>query len=187
MKRRGEGVLQERTFMKLKQGYLQIYTGDGKGKTTAAAGLALRALGAGFKVCMIQFLKKRPSSELLWLAKCPGFKLRRFGRETWARPPFQLRDRRLAQAGLAALEAELLNRGFDCIIADELCTALSLGLVAEREVLACLAQRPPRLELVITGRGATPALKKLADLVTEMKAVKHYFARGVAARRGIEY
>ena len=170
-----------------RQGHIHIYTGDGKGKTTAAIGLTVRALGAGWRVGWFQFLKARPSGENRVLRKIPGLRLRRFGRSAWIIGPPRPADRERAAAGLRALSAALASGDYDLIVADELCSAVQLRVVRERDVLACLRQRPSGVELVLTGRGATPRLLGAADLVTEMRARKHYYARGVPARRGIEY
>ncbi len=169
------------------QGYVHIYTGDGKGKTTAALGLAVRALGAGWRVGWFQFLKARPTAEHRVLQGLDRFTLRRFGRIGWVRGRPGAKDRARARAGLKALGAALRYGRFDLVAADELCTAIALGVLDEAAVLAVLAQRPCGVELVLTGRGATPRLCRTADLVTEMRERKHYFTRGVRARRGIEH
>jgi cob(I)alamin adenosyltransferase len=169
------------------KGYVQIYTGDGKGKTTAALGLALRAVGAGLRVCFIKFLKGRISSEDRLLRKLPGLKLLWFGQEQFLRGRPTALDKSQARAGLAAVSAALAGGACDLVIADEICVAAALGVIAEEDVLACIRRRPRGIELVLTGRGATPRLRRAADLVTEMKAVKHYFRSGVRARRGVEY
>ncbi len=166
--------------------YLQIYTGPGKGKTTAALGLTLRAAGAGWKVCFLQFLKGRPSSELRLLARLPGVRVRRFGRAGWVRRPLA-RDAAEARRGLKELGRALRSGDYDLVVADELCVCVTLGLLPEAEVLEAVRARPAGVELVLTGRGATPRLRDAADLVTDMRAVRHYFTRGARARRGIEY
>jgi cob(I)alamin adenosyltransferase len=168
------------------RGYVHIYTGDGKGKTTAAIGLAVRALGAGWKVGWFQFLKGRPTSEHAVLRRLPGFSLFRYGRPTWVRGKPGPRDLARARAGLKALGSALATGRFDLVVADELCTALQVGVLSEAEVQAVLRRRVRTVELVLTGRGATRGLLRTADLVTEMRARRHYFTRGVRARRGIE-
>jgi cob(I)alamin adenosyltransferase len=167
--------------------YVQIYTGDGKGKTTAAIGLVVRAVGAGWKTCFIQFLKSRPSSEQRPLSRLPGVKRLRFGRVGWVRGPIAKQDAVLARAGLTALRRALLSGKYDLIVADELCVCVDLGLLPEAEVLDVMRARPAGVELVLTGRDATPRMRAAADLVTDMRVVKHYYKRGVKARRGIEY
>jgi cob(I)alamin adenosyltransferase len=173
--------------MDLQKGYVHIYTGEGKGKTTAAMGMALRAAGAGLSVVVLHFMKTKFSSEDLVLKKIKNVRVLKFGTPGWVKGAGRLRDKAEALRGLRTLE-RILRRGQQaCVIADEVCVAVSLGLISEEALFACLAVRPAQVELVLTGRGATPALKRRADLVTNMKAEKHYFSRGVKARRGIEY
>jgi cob(I)alamin adenosyltransferase len=172
---------------KATRGYVQIYTGDGKGKTTAALGLVLRALGAGLRVAMIRFLKPHAESGDKLLRKNKNFHLTVYGRAGWVDAAPALADRREAEKGLRAVERALQSGLYDCVVADELCTAVSLNALSEASVLSCLAKRPGGVELILTGRGATPGLKRAADLVTEMKAVKHYYQQGEQARPGIEY
>ena len=170
-------------------GQFQIYYGDGKGKTTAALGLALRACGAGLKVFFGQFIKDRPTSEVNALQNVPGVTFRQFGsgkglllgRE---RAP---EDVACARAGLSEVEAALTGGEYDVVIADEMNCALACGLLSETELLDLIDLRPPTVELVFTGRGATPALIDRADLATEMRAVHHYYReKGLPARIGIE-
>ena len=168
-------------------GAVHVYTGDGKGKTTAAVGLAVRAAGAGLRVLIVHFLKGLPASEHAALEKIPGITIRSFGRKGFIRGAPSPRDRAEAAHALHALEHSLASGGFHLVVADELVTALSLDLVAEADVLDLLAKRPPGAEVVLTGRGATRALVRAADLVTEMKNRKHYYARGRKAKKGIEY
>jgi cob(I)alamin adenosyltransferase len=173
--------------MRLAKGYVQIYTGDGKGKTTAAVGLAARAAGAGLSVAVLHFLKPALSAEDLVLKKIKNVSVRHFGARGWVRGSARPADRAEAQRGLQTLRRVLSAGRSDCVIADEACTAVSLGVLPETDLLAVLDLRPAHVELVLTGRGATPALKRRADLVTHLKAEKHYFQRGVGARRGIEF
>ena len=169
------------------QGFVQVYTGDGKGKTTAALGLALRAAGAGLRVYFGQFIKQGAYSELAGLARFADcitvaqFGLGRFvGREPAAE------DREAAGQGLRELRRALVSGAFDLVIADEANVAARRGLIDEADLLALIDTRPPRVELVLTGRGAPAAVVARADLVTEMRAVRHYYDRGVGARVGIE-
>jgi cob(I)alamin adenosyltransferase len=173
--------------MHLKQGYVQIYTGEGKGKTTAAVGLALRAAGAGLRVAMLHFLKNKYSAEDRLLKKIANVRVWKFGASGWVKGRGRAQDLAEAGRGLRVLKNILCCGEFDCVIADEACVAASLGLISEQALLACLEARPAKVELVLTGRGATRALKQQADLVTDMKAEKHYFNQGTAARRGIEF
>jgi len=171
----------------MRKGFTQIYTGDGKGKTTAAMGLAVRASGAGLRICFIQFLKGRCVSEWAPLRCLPGLTLQCFGRIRFVQGESSARDRELARSGLDAVRTALASGIYDVIVADEICMAVRLGLIVEREVLDCIRSKPQAVELILTGRGAGAGLRAAADLVTEMRPVKHYFDRGIKARKGIEY
>lgn len=169
------------------QGYVHIYTGDGKGKTTAALGLALRAAGAGLRVYIGQFIKNAPYSELEALKKLrDAITLEQFGRGCFLVGRPEQADINAAQNGLATLRQALCGAGYDLVIADEINVALAMGLISEKDVLDLIAARPPALELVLTGRGASPAILAQADLITEMRALRHYYDHGVQARKGIE-
>lgn len=173
----------------LSQGLVQVYTGEGKGKTTAALGLALRAAGWGLRSYIAQFMKYQPSGEEEAL-KClaPLVTLEKFGRPGFLRPgEWTAEDRALAQEGLARARVALLDGGYDLVILDEVNTAVSFGLLGEQDLLDLIAARPRHVELVLTGRGATPGILERADLVTRMVEEKHPYQRGIAARRGIEY
>jgi cob(I)alamin adenosyltransferase len=174
---------------RLPQGLIQVYTGDGKGKTTCALGLALRAVGQGFKVYMVQFLKGRETGEMQAAARlAPDLTLRSFGRPGLVnlRSPAPA-DLDLARQALDLAET-LINAGeHDLVILDEINLALTYNLIPLDEVLTMLRERPPWVEVVLTGRQAPPEVVALADLVTEMRPVKHYFEAGVKSRRGIEW
>lgn len=168
------------------RGCLQIYTGDGKGKTTAAFGLAVRASGAGLRVYIGQFLKLRDCAEVTGLKLLgEGLCLERFGSGNWAKPG-DPQERELALRGLERAYAALTD-GYDLVILDEILGALRLQLLELSEVIDLVATRPADVELVLTGREAPAELIALADLVSEIRAVKHYYASGLPARRGIEY
>ncbi|QJA06392.1 cob(I)yrinic acid a,c-diamide adenosyltransferase [Thermosulfurimonas marina] len=170
------------------RGYVQVYTGEGKGKTTAALGLALRALGAGLRVAFLQFLKKGEYSEICALRRFePQVLVRQYHSGGFVRGEPSEEVRRAAVLGWEEARGLLLSGDFQVVILDEANVALSLGLIPLSEVLEALSRRPARVEVVFTGRGAPEALMEMADLVTEMRAVKHYYAQGVRARRGIEY
>lgn len=170
----------------MERGWVQVYTGEGKGKTTAALGLALRACGSGLKVCLIQFAKGRPTGELAALARLAELvSVRRYGREDFILGEPGPEDRELARAGWQ--EALRAASGHDVLILDEIGIALHYGLVDTAEVLALVRDKPIGLELVLTGRRMPAEILQAADLVTEMREVKHYHARGVPARRGIEF
>lgn len=169
------------------QGYVQIYTGSGKGKTTAAVGLAVRCAGAGGKVFFCQFLKKGNSSE--WTALQPlknRIRHRAFGTGKFIRSEPSAEDRQLARTGMEEAQEALASGDYDLIVLDELLGALTKGLVTSEDIFELLHLRQPRTELVLTGRNAPADLVEKADLVTEMREVKHYFQQGVAARKGIE-
>jgi cob(I)alamin adenosyltransferase len=174
------------------RGYVQVYTGDGKGKTTAAIGLCVRALGAGLSVHFGQFIKGMRYAEISALeslaAALPGAKLtiRQYGRGCFVGRSPNAADREAASAGLAESVAAARSGGYDLVVLDEASVACSLGLIDEDALVAVAAEKAAGTELVITGRRAGEKLLRAADLVTEMREVRHYYARGVAARDGIE-
>jgi cob(I)alamin adenosyltransferase len=173
----------------ISQGLIQVYTGDGKGKTTCALGLALRAVGQGLKVIMLQFLKGRDTGEARAAARlAPEFTLRYFGRPGLVnlKSP-AAEDLALAQEALNLARQVLQAGDHDLVILDEINVALAYRLISLEEVLEMLKTRPGWVEVVLTGRQAPPELVELADLVTEMRPIKHYYAAGVKARRGIEW
>ncbi|MEW5937481.1 MAG: cob(I)yrinic acid a,c-diamide adenosyltransferase [Candidatus Thermoplasmatota archaeon] len=170
-------------------GLLHVYTGDGKGKTTAALGLGMRAAGHGLKVVMIQFMKGQINYGELESAKhIPDFEIHQFGRAQFVdkRAPDPT-DVRLAQEGFERAKEMLGKGGCDLLILDELCVALEWKLLSLGEVLDALRNRATGMEVVVTGRYAPGELIEIADLVTEMREVKHPFMEGVLAREGIEY
>lgn len=173
----------------MRLGQFQIYTGDGKGKTTAALGLALRALGAGYRVYLGQFMKHGQTGELAALRRFEAVTAEQFGSEKGLlirREPEQA-DADCARAGYERISRALTGGGYDVVIADEINCAMKCGLLSEEDLLALADSRPEGTELVFTGRGATPALVARADLVTEMRAVRHYYAeKKLPARTGIE-
>jgi cob(I)alamin adenosyltransferase len=168
--------------------FVHIYTGDGKGKTTAALGLAVRALGRGWKVLLIQFLKPLGGSgEIDACGKLPGFESMQFGGPAFVRSvPPDPEDVARAESALKTA-GERIREGWDMVILDEILQSVSLGLLDEDRVLDLVRARPDSVELVLTGRGATAPLIDAADLVTEMVAVKHPFEKGTPARAGVEY
>ncbi|MDO8691074.1 MAG: cob(I)yrinic acid a,c-diamide adenosyltransferase [Dehalococcoidia bacterium] len=169
------------------RGLVHLYTGDGKGKTTAALGLALRASGQGWRVCMLQFMKgSKRCGEHKFLERWPAFEIIQPSPSSFFA---QSGEERLAVARQALQQAFSLrdSNRYDLLILDEALTALRAGLLSEQEVLDLIASKPEHLELALTGRGAPPGLIEAADLVTEMLSIKHPFVKGVRARRGIEY
>ncbi|RUM89290.1 MAG: cob(I)yrinic acid a,c-diamide adenosyltransferase [Thermodesulfatator sp.] len=170
------------------RGLVQVYTGEGKGKTTAALGLALRALGAGLRVAFLQFLKKGEFSEIRALRRFePQVLLRQFHSGGFVRGEPSEEVRQAVSQGWQEAQRLILSGDFQVVVLDEAHVALSLGLFSLEEVLETLSRRPEGVEVVLTGRGAPQPLIEAADLVTEMRAVKHYYQRGISARRGIEY
>ena len=169
------------------QGFVQVYTGDGKGKTTAALGLAVRAAGAGLRVYIGQFIKKADYSELNTLQGLAyAITIEQYGLGCMLVHAPTQEDILAARRGLAAIDAAMASGKFDLVIADEINVACALGLLAEGELHGLMERRPPAVELVLTGRAAPVTVLERADLVTEMRAVKHYYERGIAARKGIE-
>lgn len=169
------------------KGYLHIYTGNGKGKTTAALGLAVRAAGAGMKVWFGQFLKGRECSEHRALQRFDDLiTIRQFGSGCFIYDTPNDTDIRLARIGLEEFEKALQGGVYSLVILDEGCAACDIGLVRVKDLIDIIAKKPEHIELILTGRNAPKELIKQADLVTEMKEVKHYFKNGVKARKGIE-
>jgi cob(I)alamin adenosyltransferase len=169
------------------KGYIHIYTGDGKGKTTAALGLAIRAAGAGLHVFLAQFIKGKQYSELNSLKRLSDLiTVEQFGLPRFINGKPSVPDMEAARYGLEMLKSSMLSGKFDVIIVDEANVAVTYGLLSKQDLLDLIAMKPESLELVITGRGALPEIIDKADLVTEMKAVKHYYNNGVNARVGIE-
>jgi len=174
---------------KLSQGMIQVYTGNGKGKTTAALGLACRAAGYGYRTFMIQFMKGNLEyGELETAKKLPScITIRQMGRETFVDPTNpHPEDIKLAQEALALSREVVLSGEYDVVVLDEINVAVHMGLVDKEAVLRLLDERPSHVEVVLTGRGAAPEIIEKADLVTEMVEVKHYYSRGVQSRKGIE-
>ena len=169
-------------------GFVHVYTGEGKGKTTAAFGLALRASGHGKRVYVGQFMKGSPYGETAALTGNPLIAVEQFGDPCCVR-----RDevtplhRAHAAEGFARALAALTSQDNDVVVLDELDVAVCFGLLSERQCIELIEARPPAVELVITGRSAPRAVIERADLVTEMREVKHYYRRGVEARAGIEF
>lgn len=169
------------------KGYVQIYTGDGKGKTTASLGLALRAAGAGLDVYIAQFIKSGDYSEIKALARfAERITVEQFGRGRFIKGKPAPEDVAAAQKGLQAIRSALDSGDYQVVIMEEGNVAAACGLFAVDEILDIMAGKPKDVELVITGRYADARVIEKADLVTEMKAVKHYYEAGVAARVGIE-
>ena len=173
----------------LEQGLVQVYTGRGKGKTTAALGAVLRAWGQGLRVKVIFFLKGNDEvGELKALAQLPGVSAQQFGSGGFIRANrLTEEDRRRAQEALHTAREATRSGQYDLVVLDEVNLAVTWKLVALEDVLSLIKEKPVQVELILTGRDADPQLVQAADLVTEMLAIKHPFERGVPARKGIEY
>ena len=169
------------------QGYVQVYTGDGKGKTTAALGLAIRAIGAELKVFIAQFLKMGEYSEIKTLKKFSDhIMIEQFGLPRFRQGKPLPEDVKAAQKGLEKIKAVMAAGEYDVIILEEANIAVWKGLFSEQDLLDIIDAKPIGMEMVITGRGATAKVIEKADLVTEMKRIKHYYYNGVRGRIGIE-
>ncbi|MFA5089460.1 MAG: cob(I)yrinic acid a,c-diamide adenosyltransferase [Candidatus Omnitrophota bacterium] len=166
---------------------IQVYTGDGKGKTTAALGLALRASGAGLKIYFGQFLKKGCYSEIKALLGFKSITLEQFGRGCFVKGPLSPKDFQLAAKGLKKAKKAVSCGKYDMIILDEINVAVSLGLIKACEVVSLIRSTPKKTELILTGRNAHHAVIKSADLVSHIKDVKHYYRYNRKARRGLEF
>jgi len=177
------------TDRKLNKGFLQVYTGDNKGKTTAALGLAFRAWGRGMKTYIGQFMKGQFYGELAAAALTGGaITIEQYGRESFVhvQDPPDPDDVALARAGYEKLTAALVGGRYDIVVADEINTCLHFHLLSLDDLHDLIAKRPADVELVFTGRRCPPEIIAVADLVVEMKEVKHYYRAGVPARDGIE-
>jgi len=184
---------------RLTRGLVQVYTGDGKGKTTAAWGQGLRAVGQGLRVCFVVFMKGDAGiGEIQAAARlAPEVVVRQFGasREelaarsdgAWWQAQYTEDDKRMAREGLAFAREAISGGDYDLVVLDEVNVGMSEGLLEVNEVLAIVRQRPPHVEIILTGRNSPPQIIEAADLVTEMRSLKHPFDSGVAARRGIEF
>jgi cob(I)alamin adenosyltransferase len=174
--------------MSLKNGLIHVYTGNGKGKTTAAIGLGVRAAGDGLNVLMIQFMKGRHYSELEVLSQLKNFTVVQFGRDEFVskEKPEQI-DIDLAQKGLIYAQEILQKNTYDVVILDEINVAVDYHLISLDDVLRLLQQKPSSLELVLTGRYASPELIKHADVVSEILEIKHPYQKGVLSRKGIDW
>jgi len=183
---------------KLTEGLVQVYTGDGKGKSTAAWGQALRAVGQGLRVCFIMFLKGEADTGEMRAAMrlAPELTVRHFGASRaelaargagrWWEAGYTDDDRRLVREGFEFARAAVTGGEYDLVVLDEANVAMDAGLLEVREVLALLDERPRHVEVVLTGRAAPAPMLEAADLVTEMCEIKHPFREGHSARRGIE-
>jgi cob(I)alamin adenosyltransferase len=171
------------------KGYVHVYTGDGKGKTTAALGLALRAAGCSLKTHIIQFMKGQHYSELAAVKMLKGLvKIEQFGHPTFCKTvdPPDSKDVERARAAVSRIQDIMAEKSCDILVADEIITAGLFKLIDQADILDLIHRKPEGMELILTGRGAQEQIIDAADLVTEMKEVKHYYTQGIQAREGIE-
>ena len=174
---------------KLKQGFVQIYTGNGKGKSTAAIGQAVRAAGFGLKTYIVQFMKEYPYSELISMKNLSEWiTVEQFGNDkfVYKKELPGIEDLQKAKEGLDTAKEKMLSGEFDLIILDEAIVAIYFNLIRVENLVDIIKNKPESVELILTGRYCPEELIELADLVTEMKEVKHYFQKGITSRRGIE-
>ncbi len=169
-------------------GLVQIYTGNGKGKTTAAFGLAMRAAGRGLGVLIVQFLKPSDGyGEQVACNRLGNITLVSMGLDHFVSKKPSDADIEAAHKALRRSEELICSGRYDVAVLDESINAVRLGLITSQELIESLERRPDHVEIVLTGRGMTPDLEEYADLVTEMRLVKHPFDKGIGARKGIEY
>jgi cob(I)alamin adenosyltransferase len=172
-----------------KKRYIQIYTGDGKGKTTAALGQAVRAAGSRFRTLIVMFMKDFPYGEVRSLEPLSEWiTIERFGNDAFVfrkEPPSE-EDIATAHMALNRAREAMQSAEFDIVILDEVCVAVYFGLLTSGEVLPLLDEKPDSVELILTGRYCPPEWIERADLVTEMNEVKHYYQSGVTSRKGFE-
>lgn len=173
----------------MEKGYVQVYTGDGKGKTTAAMGLIVRALGAGLKVLFIQFMKGSEYSEIRFLRNISStaqLEIRQYGTGRFITGKADHEQIEAGAKGLQEAAAALQSGQYDLVVLDEANMAVYFELFSVDDLIKAIQNRAPGVEVIITGRRADPKLIEVADLVTEMREIKHYYTQGVIARQGIE-
>ena len=172
-----------------RRGLVEVYTGNGRGKTSAAMGIALRAHGQGLRVCIVLFMKGGyPYGEQRVLASLPNVTLLRFGRLEFCDPrEVKPEEMEGAEKALAAAREAVVSGDYDLVVLDEVNVAASWGLVAVDQVVDLVKSKPREVTLILTGRYADPTVIELADLVTEMVEVKHPYRQGMKTRRGFEY
>jgi cob(I)alamin adenosyltransferase len=171
-------------------GLITIFTGDGRGKTSAAIGTAVRATGHGLRVLLVFFMKGRmfTHGEMLALSSFPGITLASFGHKAWVkRGETDLGHREEALRAMAYSQESMLSGRYELVVLDEVLGAVDWGLITVEEVLSLLREKPAGVDLILTGRNAPPELTAMAEVVTEMQCVKHPYDRGIKARAGIDY
>ncbi len=183
-------IRQKAKSCRLAKGYVQIYTGNGKGKSTAALGLAFRAMGRGLKTYIGQFMKGQHYGELeAAKTASPHITIEQYGKDTFihVQNPPPIEDLRLSRKGLVIARESMLSGSYDVVILDEIITAHYFHLVSLAEMMEIISSKPETVELVLTGRYAPPELIAAADLVSEIVEVKHYYQQGISSRKGIEH
>jgi cob(I)alamin adenosyltransferase len=173
----------------LSKGFIQVYTGNGKGKTTAAIGQAVRAAGAGMKTYIIQFMKEYPYSELnslKYLSRWITIEQRGVDDFVYKKEPPSEDEKLKGRDALKKAEKLMLDRSFDIIILDEILVSVYFNLLKTSDIISFIAKKPEQVEIILTGRYCPEEIIGAADLVTEMKEIKHYFTKGVMSRKGIE-
>ena len=168
------------------RGQVHLYTGNGKGKTTAAIGLAIRAIGADLKVFFSQFIKNGEYSEIKALKNIENIDIRQYGEEAFINGQPDEKDKAAAREGLVEIKEALNSGKYQVVIIDEIAIALFFDLIDEDDLFKVINHRPENVEVILTGRMAKESLIDRADLVTEMKEIKHYYQQGIMARTGIE-
>ncbi len=173
----------------MKIGTVQVYTGDGKGKTTAALGQALRASGHGLRIIVIQFMKGQIKyGELEAVKNIPGFVIEQYGLPTFVdKDNPSKEDIELAKKGFKRAKEVILSGEYNMVILDEANVALDYGLLKLDEVIDLIKKKPKNVELILTGRYAPNEILEIADLVTDVREIKHFYQKGIQAREGIEY
>ena len=171
------------------KGLVQVFTGNGKGKTTAAVGTIVRAAGHGLKVCLISFMKGTYTyGEYKTLSQIPNVEIEQFGLRKFTDPAkIKSAEKEQAKAALAAARKAVAGGNYDLVVMDEVNVAVCYNLVGLDKIISLIKDKPLHVELILTGRYADPKLLEIADLVTEMVKIKHPFDEGIQARKGIEY
>lgn len=172
--------------MFLEKGYVQVYTGDGKGKTSASIGVSLRMLCNGGKVFMGEFMKGQGSSEMKAMEKFPNYTVEQFGLPKFVMGEPSEDDILLAKKGFERMKEVLLSGEYDLVVFDEINSTIFYKMLSPEELIDLLKRKPEKTEVILTGRNANEKIIEFADLVTEMKEIKHYYQKGVLARKGIE-
>jgi len=173
----------------METGLVHVLTGDGPGKTTSALGIALRAIGHGYNVYMVMFVKGKPNyGEILASRMLPGFTIIYSGREQFLdrKNPDKV-DVELAQKSLEHAKEVIMSERYDVVILDEINVAIDYGLVRLKDIIQLIKEKPKKVELILTGRRARKELLEYADYVTEMQEIKHPYTKGILVREGIEY